>query len=145
MTVFGNLASRVRDKLHDWGWNWEHADWSNWRTYSPAAGSAVVHVALFAAVIGVTAAFSERGPAPTPHVLEISLVEDTPPPPPPEFTREPPRPPPVAETPPDSAPILPSRKKAERETAAAPESSATSQNDALYIPPSPLTPGVAGL
>ncbi|HEV7689636.1 MAG TPA: hypothetical protein VGO52_02380 [Hyphomonadaceae bacterium] len=145
MTPFQSIRQAVSARLQEWGWNWEHADWSNWRTYSPAAGSAIAHVALIGAAIGITAAFSERAPDPAPHVLEIALVEDTPPPPPPEITRTPPPTPPVAEREPDSAPILPSRKKTETESAPRPESSATSANEGVYIPPSPLAPGVAGL
>jgi hypothetical protein len=102
-------------------------------------------MALLSAAVGVTAAFSERAPDPTPRVMEVALVEDTPPPPPPEIVRETPPTPPVAEREPDSAPILPSHKKVERESAPTPESSATSASEGVYIPPSPLAPGVTGL
>jgi len=140
-----SIRKALAARFQEWGWNWEHADWSNWRTYRPAAGSAIVHVALIGAAIGITAAFSERAPDPAPHVLEIALVEDTPPPPPPEMTREKPPTPPVAEREPDSTPILPSRKKTENASAPRLESSATSANEGVYIPPSPLAPGVIGL
>lgn len=145
MTLLGNLAERARDKLRNWGWNWDHADWSSWRTYTPAAGSAIVHVTLLGAIVAFTAAFSERAPDPVPRVLEVTLLEDTPPPPPPDFTRETPPAPPVAERAPDAASILPPRKKTDKPSAVAPQPSASAAAEGEYIPPSPLAPGVAGL
>jgi hypothetical protein len=143
--VVDTVRAGIRDKLHDWGWNWEHSDWSSWKTFSPAAGSAIAHIAVFGVLIGVTTAFSEPPPAPIPRVMEVSLVAETPPPPPPELTAPQPRAPapsePDATSLPDRAPLVPKKRPDDTSSASAP----TSASEGIYIPPSPLKPGVAGL